>query len=162
MKYPHVLEGYSDVNCIADSEKSKSISGYIFSLGDAVVSWKSSKQTCIARSTMELEFITLDKAAEEAEWLRQFLKNIPLWSKPVLAICIHCDNQAVILRAQNFIYNSNTRHIRRRHNIVRQLLSNGVISIDFVASKDNLKDPFTKKLSGECINCALRKMRLKA
>ena len=47
---------------------------------------------------MESEFIALDKAGEEAEWLRQFLKDIPLWQKPVPAICIHCDNQAAISR----------------------------------------------------------------
>ena len=40
---------------------------------------------------MEYEFIALDKAGEEAEWLRQFLKDIPIWPKPVPAICIHCD-----------------------------------------------------------------------
>ena len=69
-QYPPVLEGYSDANWIADSEESKSTSGYVFTLGEAAVSWKSSKQTCIARSTMESEFIALDKAGEEAEWLR--------------------------------------------------------------------------------------------
>ena len=47
-------------------------------LGGGVVSWKSSKQTCIARSTMELEFIALDKGREEVEWLHLFLENIPL------------------------------------------------------------------------------------
>ena len=41
----------------------------------AAVSWKSSKQTCIAHSTMEFKFIALDKAAEEAEWLRNFLED---------------------------------------------------------------------------------------
>jgi len=161
-KYPPVLEGYSDANWIADSEESKSTSGYVFTLAGAAVSWKSSKQTCIARSTMESEFIALDKAGEEAEWLRQFLEDIPLWQKPVPAICIHCDNQAAISRAQNVIYNGKSRHIRRRHNTVKQLLSNGIISIDFVSSKDNLADPLTKGLSGERINCASRGMGLKA
>jgi len=42
-KEPAVLEGYSDANWIADSKNSKSTSGYIFTLGGAVVSWKSSK-----------------------------------------------------------------------------------------------------------------------
>jgi len=79
----------------------------------------------------------------------------------VPAICIHCDNQATISRAQNFIYNGKSRHIHRRHNTIRQLLSNGVISIDFVSSKDNLADLFTKSLSGEHINCASREIRLK-
>ena len=111
---------------------------------------------------MESEFIALDKAGEEAEWLRQFLKDIPLWQKPVPAICIHCDNQAAISRAQNVIYNGKSRHIRRKHNTVKQLLSNGIISIDFVSSKDNLADPLTKGLSEERINCASRGIGLKA
>ena len=110
---------------------------------------------------MESEFIALNKAGEEAEWLRQFLKDIPLWQKPVPAICIHCDNQAAI-SGQNVIYNGKSRHIRRRHNTVKQLLSNKIISIDFVSSKDNLADPLTKGLSGERINCTSRGMGLKA
>ena len=64
--------------------------------------------------------------------------------KPVPAICIHYDDQTSISRAQNFIYNNKFKHIRRRHNTVKQLLSNGIISIDFVSSKDNLADPLTK------------------
>ena len=103
---------------------------------------------------MESEFITLDKTGEEAEWLRQFLKDIPLWEKSVPAICIHCDNQATISRAQNFIYNGKTRRIHHRHNTVKHLLSNEIISIDFVSSKDDLADLFTKGLSLEHINCA--------
>ena len=77
----------------------KSTSGYVFTCSGAVVSWKSSKQMCIARSTMEFEFITLDKVGEEVEWLRQFLEDIPIWLKPVPAICIHCDSQSAIGRA---------------------------------------------------------------
>ena len=77
----------------------KSTSGYVFTLGGAAVSWKSSKQTCISRSTMEFEFIALDKVGEEAKWLRQFLEDIPIWPKHVPAICIHCDSQYAIGRA---------------------------------------------------------------
>ena len=43
---------------------------YIFTIDGGEISWKLFKQTCIARSTMESEFIALDKAGEEAEWLR--------------------------------------------------------------------------------------------
>ncbi|KAL0383167.1 UNVERIFIED_CONTAM: Secreted RxLR effector protein [Sesamum calycinum] len=66
-KYPAVIEGYSDANWISDNKDTKSTSGYVFTIGGGAVSWKSSKQTCIARSTMEFEFIALDKAGEEAE-----------------------------------------------------------------------------------------------
>ena len=79
----------------------------------------------------------------------------------VSAICIHCDNQVAIFKTQNFIYNGRFRHIRRSHNIVKQLLSNEIISIDFVSSKNNLTDLFIKSLSEECINYASRRMGLK-
>ncbi|KAL0388806.1 UNVERIFIED_CONTAM: Retrovirus-related Pol polyprotein from transposon TNT 1-94 [Sesamum radiatum] len=101
-RYPAVLEGYSDANWISDSKDTKSTSGYVFTIGGGAVSWKSSKQTCIARSTMESEFIALDKAGEEAEWLRNFLEDIPCWTKPVPAIMIHCDSQSAIGRAQKW------------------------------------------------------------
>ena len=140
---------------------SKSTSGYVFTLAGAAVSWKSSKQTVIARSTMESEFIALDKCAEEAEWLRNFLEDIPSWVKPVPAICIHCDSQSAIGRAHNNMYNGKSRHIRRRHNTVRQLLSTGVISIDYVKSKDNIADPLTKGLNRELVVKSSRGMGLK-
>ena len=114
-EYPAVLEGYYDANWIIGTKDIKSTSGYVFTLGGAAVSWKSSKQTCIVRSTMESEFIALDKAGEEAEWLRNFLEDIPNWPKLVPAVCIHCDSQAAIGRARNVIYNGKSRHIRRRH-----------------------------------------------
>ena len=59
------------------------------------------------------------------------------------------------------MYNSKSRHIRRRHNIVRQLLSNGIISIDYIKSKDNLADLLTKGLTREQVTCTLRIMELK-
>ena len=84
---------------------------------------------------MESEFIALDKAGEEAEWLRHFLEDMPIWMKPVPSICIHCDSKLLIGRAQSHMYNGKSRHIHRRHNTMRQLLSNGIISIDFIKSK---------------------------
>ena len=98
-RYPVVLEGCSDANWISDMKDTKSTSGYVFTLGGAVVSWKSSKQTCISRSTMESELIALDKVGKEAQWLPQFLKDIPIWPKPVPVICIHFDIQSAIGRA---------------------------------------------------------------
>ncbi|XP_070667839.1 secreted RxLR effector protein 161-like [Malus domestica] len=77
-RYPHVLEGFTDANWIFDSTDMKSTSGYVFTLGGVAIPWKSSKQTCIARSMMESEFIALDKAREEAEWLRDFLEDVPI------------------------------------------------------------------------------------
>ena len=65
-RYPTILEGYSDENWISNVKDSKSHSGYVFTLGGGAVSWKPSKQTIIVRSTMEYEFLTLDKCGEKA------------------------------------------------------------------------------------------------
>ena len=133
----------------------------MFTLGIAIVSWKSSKHTVIARSTMESEFIAPDKCGEEAEWLRHFLEDIPRWPKAVPPICIHCNSQSAIGRAQNSMYNGMSRHIPRRHNTIKQQLSTGVISIDYVKSKDNIADPLTKGLNRELVEKSSKGIGLK-
>ncbi|GJW03444.1 RNA-directed DNA polymerase, eukaryota, partial [Tanacetum coccineum] len=65
-RYIAVIEGYSDANWISDIKDSRSTSGYVFTLGGAAISWKSSKQTIIAKSMKESEFIALDKCEDEA------------------------------------------------------------------------------------------------
>nr|GEW73287.1 zinc finger, CCHC-type [Tanacetum cinerariifolium] len=134
-RYPTVIKRYSDANWISNIKDSRSTSGYVFTLGGEAISWKSSKQTVIAKSTMESEFIVLDKCGEEAKWLRQFVKDIPRWPKL-------------------------SRHIRRRHNSIRQILSGGVILINYVKSKDNITDPLMKGLSRELVSKSSKGMRL--
>nr|GEW96439.1 retrotransposon protein, putative, Ty1-copia subclass [Tanacetum cinerariifolium] len=68
-RHPVVIEGYNDENWISNIKDSRSTSGYVFTVGGVTISWKSSKQTVIATSMMESEFIALDKCGEEAEWL---------------------------------------------------------------------------------------------
>ena len=138
------------MNWISNVKASKSTSDYVFTQGGVAVSWKSSKQTVIARSTMESEFIELDKCREEVEWLSHFLEDIPRWPKLVPPICIHCGSQSTIGRAQRNMYNSKSRHIHHKHNTIRQL-SIGVIYVDCVKSKDNIADPLTKRLNRELV-----------
>ncbi|KAL0290030.1 UNVERIFIED_CONTAM: Retrovirus-related Pol polyprotein from transposon TNT 1-94 [Sesamum angustifolium] len=59
-KYPGVLEGFCDANWVTDNDEVSSTSGYVFTLDGGAISWKSAKQTCIARSTMESEYIALE------------------------------------------------------------------------------------------------------
>ena len=160
-RYPAVLEGYTDANWISNKKALKSTSGYVFTLAGAAVSWKSSKQTVITHSTMEAEFVALDKCSREAEYLRQFLEDIPRWPKPVTAIGLHCDSQSAIGRAQSTMYNGQSRHIRRRHSSIRQLISTGIITIDYIPSKDNIADPLTKGLPREVVDKSSRGMGLK-
>lgn len=95
-RYLLVLEGYNDTNWTLDTKDSKFPSCYVFIIGGAAVSWKSSKQIFIAQSTMKSEFITLDKVGEKAKWLRNFLEDISCWPKPTPTISMHCDSQSTI------------------------------------------------------------------
>ena len=58
------------------------------------------------------------------------------------------------------MYNGKSRHIRHRHNTVRQFLSSGIISIDYVKSKDNIANPLTKGLAREQVYKLSRGMGL--
>ncbi|KAF3665483.1 hypothetical protein FXO37_10997 [Capsicum annuum] len=160
-KYPTILEEYSDANWITGSNEVKSTSGYVFTISRGAVSWKSSKQTCIARSIMKSEFIALDKDGEKAEWLQNFLEDFSYWPKPVAPICTHCDSQEAIGRAGSMMYNGKSRYIRRRHNTIREFLSSEIITVDYVKLKDNMSDPLTKGLSREGVERTSKGMGLR-
>ena len=149
--FPAVLEGYTDASRITSANDNKSTSGWVFTLAGGAVSWASKKQTCITHSTMESEFVALAAASKEAEWLRNLLLDIELWPQPMPAISLHCDSQATMSKALNKIYNGKSRHISLRHEFVRQLISEGIITIVYVRSCKNLADPFTKALSRDLI-----------
>ena len=105
------------------------------------------KKMYIALSTMEFEFIALELPGQEVEWLRNLLADMLLWGRSSVLVFLHCDSQAAIRIARNSVYNGKQRHIHIRHDTVKQLLKNGVISMECVRSKKNLENIFTKGLS---------------
>ena len=109
---------------------------------------------------MEAEFIALEKASFEVEWLRHLLSDIPLWTRPTPFVFMRCDSQATIAKAKSKMFNGKNKHICLRHNIVRQLLETRVISLDFVRSELNLADPLTKPLNRKLVEQTSRGMGL--
>jgi len=79
----------------------------------------------------------------------------------VSTICVYCDNRLTIGMTQSSMYNEKSRHIRCRHNIVKHLLLNEIISIDYIKSKKNIMDPLTKDLLRELVYNSSRKLNLK-
>ncbi|WVZ85736.1 hypothetical protein U9M48_032625, partial [Paspalum notatum var. saurae] len=137
--HPAVLEGYSDANWIFDDEL-YATSGYVFMLGGGAVSWRSSKQTILIKSTMEAELAALDTASVEADWL--------LVEKPIPAILMNYNNQTAIAKVNSDKKNAkSSRHVRRRVKSVRKMRHFGVISVTYIQTEKNLADPFTKGLS---------------
>lgn len=76
-RYPLVIEGYSNANLNLVDDRSKSISGWVFTLYGAPISWGSKKQTCITHPIMESELVAVGDAEiwelKEVEWLRNLL-----------------------------------------------------------------------------------------
>ncbi|GJT70063.1 hypothetical protein Tco_1029349 [Tanacetum coccineum] len=94
----------------------------------------SKKKTCITGSTMKFEFVALVDAGKEAEWLRNLIHEIPIWPKPIASISIHCDSATTLAKAYSQMYNGKSRYLGVRHSMIRELIMNDVISIEFVRS----------------------------
>ncbi|GJR11782.1 zinc finger, CCHC-type containing protein [Tanacetum coccineum] len=134
--YPSVLEGYTDASWISNTEDNSFISGWVFLLGGGAISWASKKQTCITGSTIESEFVALAAAGKEAE-------------------CA-----ATLAKAYSQMYNGKSRHLGVRHSMIRELITNEVISIEFVRSQQNLVDHLTKGLARDLVIKSAEGMRL--
>jgi hypothetical protein len=159
--HPAVIEGFSDSNWISDSDDMKATSGYVFTLAGGAVSWRSSKQTILTRSTMEAELVALESAAVEAEWIRELLSDLPILDKPIPAVLTYCDNQTVLVKVKSRKDNmKSSKHIKRRLKSLRHALETGVIAVDYIQSERNLADPFTKGMARIVIQAASRGMGL--
>jgi hypothetical protein len=111
---------------------------------------------------MEAKLTALDTATVEAEWLRELLMDLPVVEKPIPAISMNCDNQTVIVKVNSSKDNmKSTRHVKRRLKFVRKLRNSGVIALDYVNTSKNLADQFTKGLSRNVIEGALRELGLR-
>ncbi|GJW50441.1 zinc finger, CCHC-type containing protein [Tanacetum coccineum] len=152
--YWQALEGYSDASWINNMEDHSSTSGWVFLLGGGVISWALKKQTCITSSTMDFEFVALAAAGNEAEWLRNSVYEIPLWPKPMSTISIRCDSAATLAKAYSQVYNGKSRHLGVRHSMIRELIMNGVISVEFLRTQLNLADHLTKGLAKDLVRRA--------
>ncbi|KAL0411697.1 UNVERIFIED_CONTAM: hypothetical protein Slati_3759400 [Sesamum latifolium] len=91
------------------------------------------------------ELCALDTAGTEAEWLFGLLSQLSILSQPISPIVVHCDSQTTIANVRSSKYNRMTkRHSQVRLKSIRALVSDRVIGIDFVGTKDNVADPLTK------------------
>ncbi|KAG8489201.1 hypothetical protein CXB51_017237 [Gossypium anomalum] len=70
------VKGYTDASFQTDKDDSQSQSGFVFCLNGGAVSWKSSKQSTVADSTTEAEYIAASEAAKEAVWIKKFITEL--------------------------------------------------------------------------------------
>ncbi|GKC17762.1 zinc finger, CCHC-type containing protein, partial [Tanacetum coccineum] len=141
--YSSVIEGYTNASWINNTKDNSSTNGWVFLLGRGTISWASKKQTCITSLIMDSEFMALAAAIKKAEWLKNLIIEIPLCSKPIAPISILCDKAPTLAKPYSQVYNGKSIHLGVSHSMIHDLIKNGVVSIEFVRSQQNLADHLT-------------------
>ncbi|GKB11488.1 retrovirus-related pol polyprotein from transposon TNT 1-94 [Tanacetum coccineum] len=140
---------YADSDHAGDYVDRKSTSGICTFVGCCLTSWFSKKQTALAISTTEAEYVSAGKACQQALWMKQALidYDVRLDDVPIM-----CDNKGAIDLSKNPVQHSRTKHIKIRHHFLRDNVQKGDISIKKVPSVDNIADILTKPLKRESFN----------
>ena len=140
-----VLHGYSDSDWASCSESRKSTSGLIFRLGECTVSWRSKKQSIVALSSTEAEYVALCEACQEVTWLRRLLHDIglPQTSKPTT---VYEDNQGAMALSMNPKDHPRTKHIDVRFHYIRDCIDRKRVNLEYVRTTDMVADTLTKAL----------------
>lgn len=142
-----MLSGYVDADWASDVNDRRSTSGFVFMLGGAAISWESKKQTSVALSSTEAEYIAAAHAAKEAVWLRRLLTELGLdTSHPTT---LHIDNQSAIAIARNPEFHDRTKHIQVRYHFLLQVVESGDIALEYIPTGDQIADVLTKGLARE-------------
>lgn len=139
-----IITGYSDSDFAGCVSSRKSTSGFIFMLAGGAVSWKSKKQTMVATSTCEAEYVAICLASKEAVWLSNLLGD--LLSIPSSPISINVDNEGAIASAKSTGINQRNKHIDISYHYVRDSVLANRIALSSCSTTDQLADPLTKAL----------------
>ena len=139
--------GFSDSDFTGCQDSRKSTSGYVFLLAGGAIPWKSAKQTLVASSTMEAEFVACYEASNHAIWLHNFITKLRVVNGIERPLKLYCDNRAAVLYSNNNRSSSRSKHIDIKFLVVKERVQNGFISIELIGTNSMLADPFTKALT---------------
>ena len=140
------IKGHVDASFDTDPDDSKSQTGYVFMVNGGAVSWRSCKQSTVAQSTMESEYMAASEAANEAVWLRKFVIELGVFPSMQDPVAILCDNTGAIANAKELRSHSTAKHILRSYHVIRQYVKENNINICKVHTDLNVADSLTKPL----------------
>jgi hypothetical protein len=138
------LVGYSDADFARCPDTRRSTSGYVFMMCGGPVSWSSSRQQTVAKSSMEAEYVALSYSASEALALMNLMATVeyPV-NRPVQ---IHEDNQSAISFAKYPKTLTRAKHIDIAVHFVREKIADGLLSVSYCPTNQMLADILTKPL----------------
>ena len=133
--------GYVDSNYAGNIDDRRSATGYVFTLSEGPVCWRSTLQSLVAMSTTEAEYMAVAKAVKEALWLKRLVKELSLNQGGVQ---LHCNGQSAIYLAKHQVYHVRTKHIDVRFHKIRELTATGEIILKKIDTSENVADMLTK------------------
>lgn len=140
----NTLMGYADASFNSEAD-SRSVSGYVFLLNNAAVSWRSKVQTMVTMSTAESEFEALRSATQECLYLRNLLQELLVPQQG--ATVLNEDNVPTIQAINASVCSARNKHYALRLNFVRYHVQLKTIEIKYCESSLNAGDFYTKFLA---------------
>lgn len=111
------------------------------------ISWKSQRQSIVALSSTEAEYIALSSTVKGALWILQFVNELkPLFAATTI---IYGDNSSSLKIGEVEAFRERTKHIDVRHHHIRQQIAEKRIELRYVSTHNNTADLLTKALTGE-------------
>jgi len=132
---------YSDSDFAGSKTDRKSTNGTCHFIGSALVSWHSKKQNIVALSTVEAEYIYVGSCCAQILWMKQQLSDYGILLDHIPIIC---DNMSAINLSKNHVQHSKTKHLEIQHHFLRDHVQKGDCVLEFVDTKNQLADIFTK------------------
>jgi hypothetical protein len=139
----NLFHGFADA-AFANNDDMKSTGGYVFMASGGAITWKSKKQSVIALSTTESEYVALSEAGREAIWLRNLYGELGFPQST--AVIIKGDNDGSVILSHNPQFHQRSKHIAIRHHWVRDLVSNQILDIQSCSDAEQTTDVLTKAL----------------
>ena len=133
----------SDSDFASDKESRKSQSGYFTLLNGNILSWSSKKQSLVALSSTEAEYIALTEATKSGIFFKNILKEL-FYSIPFIDLL--GDNLSSLTLSAHPYNHNRSKHIDIKYHYIRQQVNNKSIKLLYINTKDNISDLLTKIL----------------
>ena len=121
--------GYSDSDFAGCVDTRKSTFSYLFLLAGGAISWKSAKQSVIAASTMEAEFVACFEATVHGLWLRNFISRLWIVNSIAKPLKIYCDNSTTVFFSKNNKYSKGAKHMEIRYLAIKKEIQKHIVLI---------------------------------
>jgi hypothetical protein len=155
LKNAWTVFGFVDADWAGNLDNRKSKAGYLFKLGNNIISFATRNEEVVALSTAEAELMAATIAARELVWIRRLMKEIGHEQKnPTI---LFEDNMACIKMSRNPEYHQRTKHIDIKYFYCREKYLNGELRLVHCNSKDMQADLLTKPLPFEQFHHLLQK-----